>query len=349
MKNQDKGFVSLFTCIMISLLLMVITMSVITLENLQLRKAEDSEQSLRAYYAAESGVEDGIAKVLKQAVTTDQPCTSSVASGGFDTLGEAEWTCQRITFSGTPTGKLDDADSAKTIDTGDMSANPYKSVVIEWNQSTDPNLAYYKDALGASGVFPSEAAYNANPTTPPLEIAMVEYPNAGFKASDVCTSTNQATCNTKLQNMVIVPNGLVNSDIDYGNLLGHGPWSGNCAPLGRTYGVGGKSGYNCYAVITNLPSGKNFLYRIRSRYSSSGYRMTFMSNPNGNGSVVPVPDGMATIDVTAKAGDAYRRVISKLPLNKGAASGLNFVIYSDSDVCKNFDVIDNVPPASTGC
>jgi hypothetical protein len=44
MKNQDKGFVSLFTCIMISLLLMVITMSVITLENLQLRKAEDSEQ-----------------------------------------------------------------------------------------------------------------------------------------------------------------------------------------------------------------------------------------------------------------------------------------------------------------
>jgi hypothetical protein len=40
-------------------------------------------------------------------------------------------------------------------------------------------------------------------------------------------------------------------------------------------------------------------------------------------------------------------VISKLPLNKSAAAGLNYVIYSDSNICKNFDVINNV--AQSGC
>jgi hypothetical protein len=75
--------------------------------------------------------------------------------------------------------------------------------------------------------------------------------------------------------------------------------------------------------------------------------MTFI---DAAGNVVPVPDGTATIDVTAKAGQTYRRVISKLPLSRGAEAGLNYVIYSDTNVCKNFTVLDNVAPApNTGC
>jgi len=72
--------------------------------------------------------------------------------------------------------------------------------------------------------------------------------------------------------------------------------------------------------------------------------MTFLNGA----SVVTVPDGTATIDVTAKAGQTFRRVISKLPINGGAAGGLNYVMYSDTNICKAFDVMNNLP-STDGC
>ena len=72
--------------------------------------------------------------------------------------------------------------------------------------------------------------------------------------------------------------------------------------------------------------------------------MTFL---NG-GTIVKVPDGTATIDVTARAGQTYRRVISKLPINGGASNGLNYVMYSDTNICKGFNVMNNLA-TSDGC
>jgi hypothetical protein len=95
---------------------------------------------------------------------------------------------------------------------------------------------------------------------------------------------------------------------------------------------------------------RNFILRLRSRYAGTDYRLTFMSGLNGNGTVVNVPDGTATIDITAKAGDVFRRVVYKVPYKNGAASGLDYVIFSDQDVCKNFGVINGlIDSTSTGC
>jgi hypothetical protein len=77
--------------------------------------------------------------------------------------------------------------------------------------------------------------------------------------------------------------------------------------------------------------------------------MTFYTGNNANGSTVAVNDGTATIDVTAYAGATYRRVIAKLPSLKGAAGGLNYVMYSDTNICKDFNVINNVPVAPYPC
>ena len=69
--------------------------------------------------------------------------------------------------------------------------------------------------------------------------------------------------------------------------------------------------------------------------------------PSAGNFIVPVSDGTATIDVTAKTGQTYRRVVSKLPLSGVAAGELNYVMYSDTNICKDFDVINNV--AQAGC
>ncbi len=333
MERDGQGFVSLFTCILISLLLLVVTLSMVSLEALQLRKAEDSEQTLRAYYAAEAGVEDAVSKVLSRAVTTDQGCSANL---GYDIPGAAGWTCQQISFSGTPFGRLDTPDVTQTVDPG-TTAVAYNSVILEWNQSTNTSASYFN--MDLSSGFPTQAVGAAS-YAPPVEVAIVEYPPGGFAAGDV---------RVKLQNAVIAPGGArtqAAATVDYGSLKNHGPWQGDCRPLPRTNPWGG-SNYNCYAVMTGFNPSDNYIFRLRSRYAASAYRLTFKTGQNGNGTVVAVPDGTATIDVTAKAGQTYRRVVTKLPLSSGASGRLNYVIYADGDVCKNFDVIDEV--AQAGC
>lgn len=348
MKNSHDGFVSIFTTIMISLLLLVITTSLISTQTIQLRKTEDSEQTLRAYYAAEAGVEDAVGKVLNKTIyaTSDTDLAHGAnqcnKSTGFDSTGVAEWTCQYVTFSGNPTGKLDNPDAAKTIDTGSITT--FRSVIVQWNQSTNSSPGYYSSPGYPTGNFPPAAAYTK---APPLELSILQYPPGGFNANQVCTTLNTPLgCVTKLQNVLIVPDGPgTAAHVNYtAGLLGNGPQRGSCGPLGRAVpAVGGTTvnDYNCYAVLDRLPAA-NWLFRVRSRYSATSYKFTFKTGNTGDGTAVPVPDGTATIDVTAKAGDTFRRVVSKLPLTNGAASSLNFVIYSDTDVCKNFTVIDNL-------
>lgn len=357
-RTGDQGFVSLLTAIMISMLLLVITVSLISLEALQLRKAEDSEQSLRAYYTAEAGVEDAVAKVLSGVLTPSSPSGCSSSAIGPTSAAQV-WTCQQVSWTGSPSGDLKGPpeEGAVTIDPGHQ--NTVHSVVIEWNQVNGNPGSYYNPwpAIGCGSCnFPAGTAWNGT-YAPPVELQMVEFPDGGFKASDVCAKysagpgwQNSAggACSVKTQNLLLVPGGgAATADVPYGTWAGLGPQRANCATAPRS--APRTSSYNCYAVISGLTSGgtTDYLFRLRSRYVGSQYRMTFWTGANGNGSMVDVPDGMVMIDVTARAGDAYRRVISQLPRGTGAASSLNYVIYSDTDVCKNFNVIND--QAQAGC
>jgi hypothetical protein len=333
--HDSRGFVSLLTTIIISLLLLVVTLSMVTLETLQLRKAEDSEQSLRAYYTAEAGVEDAVSKVLSGTAVT-----GCATNPNFDIPGAAGWTCQKVTFSGKPFGKLDKPDQAQTVDPGTrVGPQQYHSVIIEWDQSTDPVAAHYNFNAGAG--FPADGGWTA--AAAPIELSIVQYPQNQFASNDARLT---------LQNLLVYPGGVVGGGplIDIGTIKNGGPRKGDCRPARGTLNLPGNPAtkYNCYIVLTgfNNPS-VDYLFRIRSRYAASSYEFSFKQGGNGSGSDVTVPDGTATIDVTARAGQTYRRVISKLPLTQGAAAGLNYVMYSDTDICKNFEVIDNT--AQPGC
>jgi len=378
--DGQQGFVSLFTTIMLSLLLLVITMSMVTLEALQLRKSEDAEQTLRAYYTAEAGVEDAVGKVLSVGKNAAQNTCSSDTN--YDIPGAAGWTCQLISFTGSPTGQLNVPDQAQTIDPYDPTGGgqPYKSVIVEFNQDSSGSACYYDYTCrtapwgsypgGNPPGFPSTVMFAANPKAAPVELSIVQYPHNGFSANEVCTqyvtgSANTwqpAGCNVKLQNAVVAPAGAGGAaTINYSDALSYSPvnsqpFGARCSktvPWNLPGGWGGGSdrsnAYHCAVLLENLPTGCgggggtcDYLFRIRSRYGPSSYKFVFMNQADGGGSAVQVPTGSALIDVTAKAGQTYRRVISRLPLGGEAAAGLNYVMYSDTDVCKNFTVIDNV-------
>lgn len=73
--------------------------------------------------------------------------------------------------------------------------------------------------------------------------------------------------------------------------------------------------------------------RLKSRYAGMHYSLQFY-----NGAALKsVPDQFATIDVTARSGDVFRRIIYKVRLASGAAN-VDYAIYSDTNICKNMSV-----------
>jgi hypothetical protein len=300
----------------------------------ELKQSNDSEQSIRAYYAAQSGVENGLQKVVAQLrlSKTPQLCPSGAAqnldlvSGSPGTVG---WTCQQITYSGPVSGTITSKDKATQIDLGDAK---FGSVVLEWDTSKRPTSGFPANYFNAPlAGFPAAGGWGY---AAPVELTVVEYPSAAF---------NAATSPVNLYNALIIPRTSGMGSVSYTTLrnAGRNPLQGTCSAAAATY--------HCRMVLDGFGAGaKNFVLRLRTRYvDGTSYKLTFTQGNNGAGAVVPVPDGTATIDVTAKAGDVYRRVIYKVPYQNGVVGGLDYVIYSDQDICKNFTVLSGTP--DTGC
>ena len=337
--DTERGAVALLTTIIISILLTIITTGLITLMISEVRQANDAEQSVRAYYAAQSGVEDGIRKVindLSSGSTAPRYCGSG--SSQYTDLdpsnpGTVGWTCQQITYSGSPTGSLPVADKAAQIDIGTVPANA-NSMVISWDTTPTPGANFYN---APAGNFPAAGGWSYAAV---LEAAMIDYPAGSFSAS----TPGQIL----MRNALMVPHNPGGTfTYDYSTIKagaggGINPMTGKCSVA---------TAYRCQVVINNPPRGRDMILRLRSRYVGTDYRVEFRSLLGAGGVVVPVPDGEATIDITAKAGDAFRRVVYKVPYTNGAASGLDYVIYSDRDVCKDFATMNGLinPNQTIGC
>src|SRR5581483_10685484 len=119
---------------------------------------------------------------------------------------------------------------------------------------------------------------------------------AAFKAAIAMPSTSGSTSNTAA----------------LGSPTGNPPSNGYCSPS--------LTSYHCVVTFTGFDNSRGNIIRLRPRYTGMHYRLTFSGN---------IPDQTATIDVTARAGQIYRRVIAKVPLRSGVPTGLDYVIYGD--------------------
>ncbi len=78
------------------------------------------------------------------------------------------------------------------------------------------------------------------------------------------------------------------------------------------------------------------MLRIRPRYSAASYRIRFF---DASGNPVYMPDGNATIDVTARSGNYFRRVLAKKQLTPTIYDGVfDNALFSGSNVCKNMRI-----------
>jgi hypothetical protein len=338
-KMNERGIVALISAIVISLLLSVIVISMVGLMIGEARQAQDADQSIRAYYAAEAGIEDALLKVKAAGAGVAEQ--SSCSGTGMDFGDGSGFTCQLIEVKNNQlAGRLnpEEATQLEPFHSGLGAGVHYNRVVINWHQpglSADPNV------VGNPYLPPTSYTPRGSWTWP----AVMEVTMLWFNPASITPISG-----VNIHTLLVRPSNTA-FGTDYGNLLNTTQIDGNCSTdnLTRT------GGYNCQAIL-NLTVGpgapgpanaaNQFIFRIRPRYAGANYRVTFH---NGAGPAREVQDQFAVIDVTAKAGDVFRRVQAHVPVTAAAASGLDFVLFSDTDICKDFEVIGGVATPHAPC
>lgn len=316
-QSSERGAVALITAVIISILLTIIVTGLITLMASELRQASDAEQSTRAYYAAQSGIENGVQKVINALPRHyNLPLCPAARSSNTSIIPgiPVGWTCQSISYSGSPEGTLNLPDQTTQIDlTG---APNFDKVTLQWDNTVGPfNMSVQLPTSAWSGA----AA---------VEMTFIDYDKAGYTGRD---SAQKAQSDIKTRNVLAIPSVAA----DPVQTVGAGlisPDKGACSVSFVTY----HCRISIYVPNTRT---RDYIIRLRSRYQGTPYKLSFTLA----GSQVNVPDGTATIDVTARAGDVFRRVIYKVPITNSAASGLDYVLFSDNNICKNYTILAGVP------
>lgn len=354
--NNQGGAVSLITAGLVSILLTIVTIGMITLTVGELRQSVNFENSAIAYNAAEAGAENAVA-AISTAIATDNaapippPYSTSnlyqLDTAGCTTMsvGSAQITCSKITTrSNAPSGALQREEPVQFNLVG-PSSNNLKSVEVDWNQSNCtsgnetcndaavPTQFGYGNGLLGSPVYTSPAvmevtaAYTDASHAPQINTTVLT-PYVPASASGCSPHSCVAS----------VPNGFTTpSSIS--------PTSGLVNPVECFSNVVSLD-YNCKAVITgfdtNSGAAGGYVIRIRPRYAGTHYRLQFCTDKPAAGdscaSPISVPLQFASIDVTAKSGNVYRRVVEQVEVRSIAAPGLDYVLYSDTQLCKDFTV-----------
>ena len=322
--NHQRGAVALLTAIIISLLLSIIITGTVTVMISELRQSNDSEQSIRAYNAAEAGVEDAILKI-KNNPHVDQTCGPLNGSKNLSidpsSPGVVGWSCQQISFSGQPSGTLADPDKSQQFDLA--GAPGIQSATVEWD------TAGGHDITAPPALLPDVAQWLSQNRPAAIELTLVSYPKGGGPISPA---------QLDIKNYLILPSHTGSGRRSIASPFSN-PFYAKCLPSGT---------YRCKMTLQGFLTNRDYVVRIRTRYTGTDFLLSFYSSlmPNPP-SLVTVPDGTATIDVTGKAGNVYRRVIYKVPFTKGVATGLDYVLYSDTDICKDLTLINGA--ATNNC
>lgn len=311
--QNHRGIISMITTIMISILLITMAIGLIALLSGSLQQASDNELSLRAEAAAEGGVEWAIAWMIAHPGYTNTNCATTPAGvatfSGFGGVPPNKITCLLVNnTTNHPNGTLD-ANTASQITVA--AGSGLKSIRLSWiNNGTQPSANFPIGPLPGSWFWPA------------MELTIVNYTVGGG-------NINPGTI--RIQNVLAVPNLSAGGG---GNKI-----LGNCGTAA--------GGYACnatFAVNPPVNGNEGTIVSLRAKYLNGttqnvGYQIQFLDS---SGNPINVPGQFATIDVTARAGSVYRRIIAQAPIGSNAVpANLNYVLFGDQNICKQFSLYKN--------
>jgi hypothetical protein len=360
--RQQQGIVALTTVVLSSILFSVVVVSMIGIVANEQHQASEADLSSRAYFAAEGGVEEGVLAVKTKLAACDPTagisgcaalsglegsCLTSALYPPIHSVGPSgsDNTCVLLSHTTNAlTGYLHADQSADQVD---LSAIPNISkIIISWHipgtaLSTANTTDGYTYTLptGTGSDFTSQSAWTSPAV---LAVQMIL-----FKAT---SSTFNPNSDLNLLEDVLKPTSATapaGTTKELDSLLTTNPntsgGSPDTIPLNATCTPAAPSdSYACTETINiiNFASATSYqrILRLRARYASTHYQVQVYTGAAYT--LASVPDSYETIDVTAKSGNTYRRVRAKVLIQQNTV-GLDYALFSDTDICHDFELRDS--------
>ncbi len=336
--GKQRGGASLLTTVILAIVLLGIVGGLTTLSVRELRQASNVEQSNRALKAAEgyvntlaSEIAPGGAVQARGAcnadpgsntpkpeiiIDTNLAITCATVSAGLDdkivgNLGRDQ--SDRINLSGA---KYDDGSPAKVA-----------KMSIEWGSSSQGNPL--------PGVPPWPGLSSGEWSAP----AAVEVSYAWWSSGTINPLNSGDDYGLPLARYLVNPGGSVagisticNGASPSGG--GYKCWTGSTSAVGKVDLQTAAAGSN--------PASDSYSVKLTARYNNLPYQLRFYDAAD---KLLKLEAPYATIDVTARSNNLYRRVIAKKELtHNNSISYLDNVLFSGTNICKDLQVgADNKP------
>lgn len=355
---RQRGVVSLITAIMVSILLISVSLGLLLLANGGTQQASDDELSLRAYATANGGIEWAYAQILNDinqnlALPNYSNCgqangTDATISQLFNAANQNAITCMTVTSQANALSGTLGKDEAAQVTVDPQNVPPVSNIVVSWlDQSKTPTEAFPSGLYNKYGLINQNLpAGNTAGLIPGVELTIVNYYTSA--AGDQVVPSQGYS----IRNVVLLPQS--------GGETSSGPTPQNpnkilvqCAP--------NPSGFAC-TNSTKIPADpahpaglapkgnpfpEGMIVYIRPLFPTFGFHYNVCIELTNNTCLTLSLQEM-TLDVTARSGPVYRRIVAKASTGQGKVpAGLNYVLYGDRNVCKDFE-IHQAPGATAG-
>ena len=355
-QDREAGVVSLFTVIFFTILVTVLTVGFVRIMVNERRQSTDEDLTSRAYYAAESGVEDA-RRALQQyypnpADRTKLNATSCDAPVGYNktisTSPSVGYSCMLMDLN-PPDIQATLPSDGTSMQWALRSQNDvsFNKIRISWHSLTD-QVDGTPVALRNTNNNPTYGNWKSGSTPYPgmLRLQFFGYPRTGTFGRTQLENLNRVTF---LNPTSLGGNGdFPINTLDDGNAgtAKNAPENVLCTPSDVTR----FDGYACQATLVLGPTGvdptTNYMFlRAKSLYDQNGTKVKIELLNGSN--VVNTQESQVIVDVTGRAGDVFRRVQSRVSLTSTSLAP-EFAIESGDDICKRFELTDTTETLN-GC
>ena len=346
-KLDQTGAVALITVVIFATIITVLITAYLRSAVTQQKESITYDFSNRAFYTAESGVQDTIREIrTTPALLADKTnCTprSNPANFGAANFG-LSYNCQLITL--TPealTGRVEPNRQSAMIrlePVNPVVTNP--RLVLRWSSqlplgSTDPVL-YPRDFPTKFFKPKSKWSYDSDSTKnihPPLRVSVFDHPNSSFQRGDINQRQvilNPTSAGTVEPAVDFTKANSSSVQIQQKELINNAACYASNVTLPPAVDM---ASYSCKQTIdiNGYNFGTSAVYaRVGSIYGATNFSIELLSN----GTPVPLKNSQVLIDITAKAGDnTYRRLQQAVPVtNFQLQNGPNAALLAGEGICK---------------
>lgn len=348
--NHPRGATSLLIVVALSMTLIVIVVGLTAVSIRESRQSLNTDLSNRARAAGESTARDA-AQLLNQYPDLYVPnCDGSGITGYKVTVapGSAEANnltkpvlssasdnstsivCRTITSVATTQNQTVNKDESTQFFTYLPTGAPVTYFRLLWGNGSTENQTI------TGTTFPSTWPGNV-PSA--LELTFVYWPKS---------SPSIAADGLPVKTVVILPrtsNADPSAVNTYDPAVGCSGYNGSATYSSVRYSCEMKVSLEGMLLNSLNPANYNIVLKVKSRYKGTPLQAQFYkSGSYADSDLVPTKSSIATIDITAKVGDLYRRITAQKPV--GGNSIVEDVLYSNESVCKNMTVYDDFSRAS---